>query len=323
MVHTESDILLNPVVQALNPYEHNFIAVRWLSSRLNPYKNSHNIEIGAAIAFMGLPHIKAVAVFGMMMEDYRSGLYEGINTLVVPSSGNTGHGAALLARAFGIPHVRVIMSSDTPEAKQSIIKMLPWASVITPDATQSVESRALEEATNRPGNYLLDQYKHRANARIHAECTGPKLLHAAGGSLGLVAVAMGSGGTVTGVSVYLKRIDPDVIMLGVRPKQGERVPGVRDAKQMEEVVTLPYKSAVDAIAEVGRKESFLKTRALLSEIQPQPGPSSGLAYVGLLQYLAQSPDVLELLRGKSAVFVCSDDGRFYPAPTAAELDPDE
>lgn len=317
------DLLSNPLVHALSPYEHNFIAVRWLSSRLNPYRHSHSIEIGAVVAFMNLPHIKIVAAFGMMMEDYRSGLYEGITTLVVPSSGNTGHGVALLAPAFGISRVSVIMSSDTPEIKKSVVSLIPWASLKCPDGNTSVEDEALEEAS-RPGRYLLDQYKHLANVRTHAECTGPQLLKATGDKLGLVAVAMGSGGTVIGVSQHLRRVRPGhIIMLGVRPKQGERVPGVRDAKQMEAVVTLPYKSAVDAIAEVGRKESFLKARELVSEVQPQPGPSSGLAYAGLLQFLAQSPDVLELLRGKSAVFICPDDGRFYPGPTTAELDPDQ
>lgn len=315
-------ILANPIVKALNPRINNFITVRWLSSKLNPYRYTHNIEIGAAIAFIGLPHIKVVAAFGMMMKDFQEGIYEGINTLVVPSSGNTAHGVALLAPAFGISRVKVIMPSDAPEVKKSIISMIPWARLICPEGSGNVQNVAREEACHA-GSHLLDQYKHEGNVDIHKECTGPQLLRAAGNSLGLAVAGMGSSGTITGISLYLKRVVPDTIVLGVRPRRGARVPGVRDVDQMNSVVTLPYRPAVDAIAEVGREESFLKTRELLREVQPQPGPSSGLAYAGLLQFLANSPDARELLRGKSAVFICPDDGRLYPAPTFGTLDPDQ
>ena len=315
-------VLANSIVKALNPRANDFIAVRWLSSRLNPYRYTHNIEIGAAVAFMGIPHIKVVAAFGMMMHDFQAGVYDGIDTLVVPGSGNTVHGVALLAPAFGISLVKAIIPSDAPETKKSVISMIPWARLICPEGANAVQDVAREEA-NRSGSHLLDQYKHEGNIHIHEECTGPQLLQAAGRNLGLCAAGMGSSGTVTGVSRYLKRIMPDTIMLGVRPRRGARVPGVRDVDQMNAVVTLPYTSAVDAIAEVGREESFVRTRELLREVQPQPGPSSGLAYAGLLQFLANSPDARELLRGKSAVFICPDDGRLYPAPTFSTLDPDQ
>ncbi|MFA6519917.1 MAG: pyridoxal-phosphate dependent enzyme [Candidatus Paceibacterota bacterium] len=317
-----AEVCAHKIVNSLNPRLHDFIKVRWLSSKLNPYLHSHNIEIGAAVAFMNIPHIKIVAAFGMMMEDFESGLYNNVDTLVVPSSGNTAHGVALLAPAFGISRVKVIMSSDAPEAKKSVITMIPWARLICPEGARKVEEVAREEAS-QPGSLLLDQYKHDGNVSIHRECTGPQLLRACGNNLDLAVGGMGSGGTITGVSQYLKSVRKDIIVLGVRPKKGERVPGNRDYDQMEAVVTLPYKSAVDDIAEVGREESFLMTRKLLGEVQPQPGPSSGLAYVGLLQYLARSPDVVELLRGRNAVFICPDDGRFYPGPTFGTLDPDQ
>jgi cysteine synthase A len=325
MTLLHAKVACDPIVDALNPHRQRFIAVRWLSPRLNPFLCSHHINIGAAVAFMNLPHIKVVAAFGMMVEDHRNGLYNGIETLVVPSSGNTAHGAALLARAFGIKRVKVIMASDTPEAKKSIITMIPWARLICPEGTRSVEEVALEEAS-QPGSYLLDQYKHPGNARIHEECTGPQLMDAVdaeeNGEIGLVAAGMGSGGTITGISHYFKLAQPGTIMLGVRPKPGKRVPGVRDAKQMDAVVTIPYQEAVNAIETVEREDAFIKARELLSEVQPQVGPSSGLAFAGLLQYLEKSPDAREILRGKSAVFVCPDDGRFYPGPTHSTLDPD-
>lgn len=300
----------------------NYVVVRWLSGALNRYKETHDIDIGAAIAFMGIPHVKVVAAWGMMMEDFCSGIYDDIDTLVVPSSGNTVQGVALLAPAFGISRVKAIMASDIPEAKKNVVAMIPWVRVIHPEGTKTVEDVALEEASIS-GSHLVDQYKHLGNIRIHETCTSKRLLHATGGNPGLVVASMGSGGTIGGIATHLKEVRPDTIIIGARAKPGERIPAVRDAHRMSEVVTLPYADVIDGIEEVGRKESFIMTRRLLGEVQPQVGPSSGAACAALFQYLEHSPSALESLRGKKCVFVCPDDGRFYQAPTAAELDPDQ
>ncbi|HUX80845.1 MAG TPA: pyridoxal-phosphate dependent enzyme [Candidatus Paceibacterota bacterium] len=313
------EVLAHPMVEALNPYHQDFISLRWLSSNLNPFRLEEDIDIAAAITFGTLPHIKTVAAFGMLKEDFENGVYEGIDTLVVPSSGNTAHAVALLAPAFGIPRVKLIMSSDTPESKQSVIRMLPQASVMNPDGKRSVEDVAFEESS-RPGHHLLDQYKHLGNVLAHRECTGPQLLNAAGEGLGLVAVSMGSGGTVTGISQYLKSKDPNIIVIGVRPSPGQRVPGVRDLARMNAVVSLPYREAVDDIVELSREESFQTARDFMSEVYPTPGPSSGLAYAGLKKYLREHALLVKSLRGKKALFVCPDDVRFYSAQMASTID---
>ena len=76
-----------------------------------------------------------------------------------------------------------------------------------------------------------------------------------------------------------------MIVLGVRLKPGQRVPGARDQKRMENVVTLPWQESVTDVVEMDRKESFIGMRRLWSAVEPQPGPSSGLAYGGLEHYL--------------------------------------
>lgn len=318
------EVLNHPLVRAINPVEHNFVRIIWLSSQLNPISN--NIKIGAAVAFINLPHIKIVPAFGMLVDDFYKGRYENVHTLVVPSSGNTADAVASLARAFGIERVKVIMPSDAPETKKSIITLTPWASLICPPGNQTVAQVAQEEASQR-GHYLLDQYSHEANPKTHEECTGPKLWHAAGDDLALVAIAMGSAGTVLGVSRYLKRMSQDITIVGVRPNPGERVPGSRDAKQMKEVVRFQYEPFVDVIQEVSRVRAFEAARKLLTEVLPRVGPSSGMAFAGLVSYLSSlqssRPEVLEKLHGKKAVFVCTDDARFYSGPMLSTLDPDQ
>lgn len=318
-----NDVLGHPIVEALNPTKRRFVGMRWLSPRLNPYAGL-GIRLGAAIAFLdGLPHIKAVAAFGMLKDDLQAGRLEGVTTLVVPSSGNTADAVARLAPAFGVEHVKLVMSSDVPATKRNLISALASARVILPEAGQSAEQAARDEAA-LPGHYLLDQYGHEGNPRIHEECTGPELLRAAGGRIDVIAIGMGSAGTVTGVSRHLKARNPSTVVVGVRPAPGERVPGMRDARQMAATVTIPWQEAIDHLAEVPAKPAFVKTRELWREVEPRPGPSSGAAFLGLLDYLDRlDPETRRGYAGATMVALCPDDGRFYSDQIIRELDPDQ
>ena len=320
----EQQVLSHPIVQALDPNRRDFVRVRWLSPRLNPYA-ARGIRLGCAVTFLdGLPHIKAVAAYGMLMDELRRGNLHKVHTLVVPSSGNTADAVARLAPAFGIERVKLFMSSDVPATKRNLIAALASARVISPEAGKGVEAAAREEA-DLPGHHLLDQYGHGGNVAIHEACTGPRLLEAAGGRIDIVAVGMGSAGTVTGVSRHLKAVAPETRVVGVRPAPGERIPGMRDKAQMAAAVTIPWQQAIDALEEVTEKPAFIKTRELWSEVEPRPGPSSGAAFLGLLQYLQRldAEGGLDAMAGASVVSLCPDDGRFYSDQIIRELDPDQ
>ncbi len=319
MKRTLENIHADPIFKALNPEGKHFIEARWLPPKLNPYAMS-GIGIAALISFGVFPHIKTVATVRMMLEDFRDGLYDGKHTIVVPSSGNTAHAVARLARAFGFANVKVVMSSDAPGSKTGILRALASADVIQ---VSNVTATAQEEA-RKPGHYLLDQYKHMGNVNAHQLYTGPEVLNALGNNIAAVAIAMGSGGTAAGVGRFLKERIPKIVIIGARPLLGEQVPGARDRKKMEEVVTLPWKEVIDKRIEVSRKESFIGTRKLWSAIDPQPGPTSGLAYRAAISYLKSlDKKELEQLRGKCVGFICPDDGRFYSDQILSELDTDQ
>jgi cysteine synthase len=151
--------------------------------------------------------------------------------------------------------------------------------------------------------------------------TGPEIARVLGKDIAAIAIAMGSGGTAAGVGKFFHEESPGTVVLGVRPSLGERVPGARDKARMEEVVTLPWKDSVDFVVELSRKKAFIHTRELWSAVEPQPGPSSGLAYGGLMQYLgSMGSEELERFRGKSAGFLCPDGGMLYSDLMSAELD---
>lgn len=322
MERTLEHVRADPIFQALNPERKQFMGVRWLHEELNPYAR-YDIRIAALIPFEMFPHIKTVPTVQMMLEDFQNGVYKGKHTIVVDSSGNTAHAVARLARAFGFGEVKVVLSVDVPESKKGILAALSSVEIIEVGAGKSVSQRAKEEA-GKSGHYHLNQYSHMGNMRAHELYTGPEVLRVLGDSLAVIAITMGSGGTVAGVGRFLKQKKLGTIIVGVRPKLGEQVPGARDRKKMAEAVTLPWKEVADTVIEVSRKDSFISMRQLWSAIEPQPGPTSGLAWRGLDQYLrALTPDELTRLRGKSVAFICPDDGRFYSERTMGELDPEQ
>ena len=282
--------LLHQIVRDLNPWEHEYVKVcDELSSSLNPYRNSHEIRISAAIACMDLPDLKTASVFEVMKWDYERGRYQGVDTLVVPY-GNTAQAVGIFAPAFGIKQVRVVLPGDEYTALEG-----------------------LDRSCTR-----VFSFGHPRGRHIHECRTGPLLAKAAGGPIGLVAVAMGSGNTAIGLSRYFREAGSKTIILGVRPKKGERVPGTLDSEQMDRLIKFPYHKAIKTIVEVSRAEALAGALALRGEVTPQPGFSSGLAYAGLMKLLSESSsadDVRGVLRGQRAVVFCPDNGRAYPELT--------
>lgn len=317
MERSLEDVHADPIFQALNPEGKQFLRARPLPPSLNPFRCS--IQMTALLAFGELPHIKAVAVVQMMLEDFRKGLYRGRHTVVVDSSGNTAHVVTRLARAFGFEHVKVVLPADAPSAKKELFSALSTPEVITVPKGMSAADRAEEEA-RKPGHCRINQYAHPGNVRAHWKHTGPEILRVLGGrSVGAIAIPMGSAGTVCGVGQYLKEKSKETIVIGVRPALGEQVPGARDRKKMEEVVRFEWDKVVDEVIEVGRKESFTRMRQLWGDIEPQPGPTSGLAYAGLVKSI-QFKDFIERKQIGTAAFICPDGAALYSDVTIAELD---
>jgi cysteine synthase len=319
MERTLKDVHEDPVFQALNPEGKRFITARYLPPSLNPFAK-YGIKVAALT--LSFPHLKTVPAWQMMLDDFGADRYKGMHTIVVPSSGNTAHAVVRLARAFGFKKVKVVLATDVPDSKSGVLRA--FGTFVDVMQVADVVGTATEEA-KKPGHYYLDQYSHDGNPKAHELYTGPEVVRALGGAPAVIAVAMGSAGTVFGVGSYLHRAHPATRVLGVRPKLGEQVPGARDEKRMAAVVSFPWENLVERVVEVGRNESFEAMRLLWSAVEPQPGPTSAMAYVGLRQHLKDRWDGYELnqISGKTIAFLCPDDGRFYPERVTGELDPDQ
>ncbi len=319
MPPTPAQVFANPVFASLYQHGKHFLKAHFLQPHLNPF-SSKQIRV-AALTLRGLPHLKALPALQMMLEDFENGLYEDKHTIVVDSSGNTAHAVIRLAPAFGL-EAKVVLSADVPANKKELLAALSPKKIIAIGRGDSVSECAKEEA-QKPGHIHLNQYVHMGNVHAHELYTGPEVLRAlhTRPPIGVIAIAMGSGGTAAGVGRFLKKCDPETIVLGICPKLGEQVPGARDRKRMAEVVTLPWGEVVDAVVEVSRKEAFIATRELWNAVEPQPGPTSGMAWRGLMKYLSALDDEdLNRLQGTTAVFMCPDGASLYSGVMIAELD---
>lgn len=314
----------DPIFQALDPRGKKFMEVRWLPERLNPLCAENNMRVAALVPFTLFPHVKSIPAWQMLYEDCAEGRYTGKHTIVVDSSGNTAHAVARLAPAFGFREVKVVVPSDIPESKKGILAALSSVEIIEVGGGKSVSGRAREEV-KKSGHIHLNQYAHPGNWRAHELYMGPEIGRVLGGfSLKFLGIALGSAGTAYGVGRYFKKLGHGVSVIGVRPNEGEQVPGTRDKERMEAVVRFPWRTRVDATEEVSRKESFVAMRQLWSAVEPQPGPSSGLAWAGLRRFVGRlRRKSFTDLWGTTIAFLCPDDGRFYSERTTGELDPDQ
>jgi cysteine synthase len=233
----------------------------------------------------------------------KRGLLEPGATLVEATAGNTGVGLAIVAALRGYALV-CVMPEKMSHDKRAALSQLGARVVMTrnappddPDNFQQVARRLAAEN----GWFLTDQFRNKANVRVHEETTGPEILAACGGRVGAFVAGVGTGGTITGVGRFLKARVPGVEIVLADPV-GSRLAGwVRtgtlgpDAAYAVEGIgssALPEildRAAIDSVEEVSDAESFALVKRLVREEGLLVGGSSGTALAAALRVAARGP----------------------------------
>ncbi len=225
------------------------------------------------------------------------------DTLIEATSGNTGIALAMAAAIKGYRMV-LIMPEDLSVERAQTMKAFGAELILTPRSGGMEYARDLAEkmATQGKGR-VLDQFANADNPRIHYETTGPEIWEQTGGRVTHFVSAMGTTGTITGVSRFLKEKNPRVRIIGAQPAEGSRIPGIR--KWPEEYLPRIYDpQAVDELVLVDQLDAEDMARRLAREEGIFGGISSGGA-----AWVAQHIAARE--QGATIVFVVCDRGDRY------------
>ena len=225
------------------------------------------------------------------------------DTLIEATSGNTGIALAMAAAIKGYRMV-LVMPEDLSIERAQTMKAFGAELVLTPKSGGMEYARDLADKMEREGKgKVLDQFANPDNPRIHYETTGPELWEQTDGRITHFVSAMGTTGTITGVSRFLKEKNPKVQIIGAQPAEGSRIPGIR--KWPEEYLPKIYDpKAVDELVLVDQLDAEDMARRLAREEGIFGGISSGGA-----GWVAQQIAARE--QGATIAFVVCDRGDRY------------
>ena len=213
--------------------------------------------------------------------------------LVEPTSGNTGMGLAMISNARGFQFTATL-SLAIPEEKRAILrtfgaKLVELSDQLCPlpGAPEGAMARATEMA-EQPGWHQLNQYKNPANPDAHFRTTGPEVWRQTQGKVTHFVAGLGTCGTITGTGRFLKSKNKEIKVLGVHPREGHDIPGVRSLQQLK-LADFFYPKEYDGLIEIGNEEAYRLCKRLNQEESVIAGPSSGMALAGALKLVPDEP----------------------------------
>jgi len=225
------------------------------------------------------------------------------DTLIEPTSGNTGIALAMAAAIMGYRMVLVMPENQSLERQQTM-RAYGAELVLTPKETSMEGARDVAERMVREGRgVMLDQFSNPDNPRAHYESTGPEIWRDTAGRVTHFVSSMGTTGTIMGVSRYLKEKNPDVQIVGCQPADGAQIPGIRKwpAAYLPKICDW---SQIDRVVEVTQADAEDMARRLARDEGIFAGISSGGSLWAALQISAQVRDAV-------IVFIVCDRGDRY------------
>ncbi|MDR6857949.1 cysteine synthase B [Variovorax guangxiensis] len=225
------------------------------------------------------------------------------DTLIEATSGNTGIALAMAAAIKGYRMV-LIMPEDLSVERAQTMKAFGAELLLTPKSGGMEYARDLAEQMVAQGKgRVLDQFANADNPRIHYETTGPEIWADTGGRITHFVSAMGTTGTITGVSHFLKEKNPAVRIIGAQPEEGSRIPGIR--KWPEEYLPKIYEpSRIDQLVHVNQDQAEEMCRRLARE----EGIFAGISSAGALWVALE---IAKKVENATIVFVVCDRGDRY------------
>ena len=240
-------------------------------------------------------------------------------TILEPSSGNTGIALAAIAGIKGYP-IKIMMPTSVSVERRQMLEVFGAELILTPgeEGSNGAVARALDLAAQHPEWYFPYQYANDANPRAHYEGTGPEILRDVPEMTHFVA-GLGTSGTLMGAGRYFKEQNPDIQVVAVEPPLGERVEGLRNIGEGYIPPVFENWNGFDILDRkrvVRPRESIEWTRRLVRECGIFSGISAGAALAGAAKVASQIDE-------GTIVFIVCDGGWKYLSTGAYTDDLDE
>ena len=221
--------------------------------------------------------------------------------LIEATSGNTGIALAMVAASRGY-RMRLIMPSNMSQERRDAMQAYGAELVLVEEGMEAARDLALAMQARGEG-LVLDQFNNPANPDAHYRSTGPEIWRQSGGAVTHFVSAMGTTGTIMGVSRYLKEQNPAVQVIGLQPAEGSQIPGIRRWPEAY-MPAIFDPERVDRVLDVTLDESLAMMRRLAREEGICCGVSSGGAVAGALRVAA------ELSQGVVVAIICDRGDRY-------------
>jgi cysteine synthase B len=247
--------------------------------------------------------VKDRPALSMILRAQERGEIQPGDTLIEATSGNTGIALAMTAAMLGYKMVLVMPENQSLERRQSMAAY--GAELILTAATGGMElARDYALQLQKEGRgHLLDQFSNLDNPRAHLETTGPEIWRDTHGQITHFVSSMGTTGTITGVSTYLKSMNPEIQIIGAQPSEGSQIPGIR--KWAPEYLPKIYQAdRVDRIEYVSQGEAEEMARRMAAE----EGIFCGISAAGALVIALR---IAREVENATIVFIVCDRGDRY------------
>ncbi len=235
--------------------------------------------------------VKDRPAIGMIRHAEERGEIKPGDTIIEATSGNTGIALAMAAAMEGYRMV-LIMPENMSAERRGVMRAFGAEIILTPqEGSMEAAIDLAREMEGQGKGRVLDQFSNPDNPLAHYETTGPEIWRDTGGRVTHFVSAMGTTGTIMGVSRYLKEVNPEVRIVGVQPSEGASIPGIR--RWPEEYLPKIYEPArVDRIIDVTQEEAENMTRQMAAKEGIFAGISSGGAVAAALRLAGEVEDAV-------------------------------
>ncbi len=249
--------------------------------------------------------VKDRTAWWMIRQAEADGLLTTAKTILEPTSGNTGIALAMLAAARGY-RIRLVMPECVSMERRAVLEAYGAELLLSPacEGTDGAIRLAHKILAEEPERYFMpNQYDNPANPRVHYETTGPEIWRQTKGAVDVFVAGMGTSGTLMGVGRYLRARKPAVRIVGIEPRLGHKVQGL---KNMQEAIVpgIYREEELDRKLTVDDEAAFETARQLAAREGIFAGMSSGAAVAGALKVAAE-------LTGGTVVVLLPDRGDRY------------